>query len=147
MPNSALLVSSHNMKNKALLGLSVAGLLFSGYLSGVKFFSGTCAFNEGCPIFLGYPACYFGFAMFLTMTVLVVAGWFDQLSREVALRSTLIVSALGILFAGYFTFKELPKLFSDGLTAYMLGLPTCALGLIFYVIIFSLVVRLMRSPS
>ena len=31
--------------------------------------------------------------------------------------------------------EELPKLFSEGLGAYMLGLPTCALGFLFFVAI------------
>jgi hypothetical protein len=48
-----------------LLALASAGLLFSGYLSAVNLFSGTCAFNETCPYFLGYPACWYGFAMYL----------------------------------------------------------------------------------
>src|ERR1019366_10609833 len=47
--------------------LASAGLLFSGYLSAVNLFSHTCAFNESCPFFLGYPACFYGFAMYLVM--------------------------------------------------------------------------------
>ena len=56
---------------RLLLALSIAGLLFSGYLSSYRFFSDTCAFNEPCPYFLGYPACYYGFAMFLIMTLVL----------------------------------------------------------------------------
>jgi uncharacterized membrane protein len=135
------------MKNKILLGLTVAGLLFSGYLSGVKLFSGTCAFNEGCPLFFGLPACYFGFAMFLTLTALVVLCWFGKLTKEIMLQDLFVVSLCGILFAGYFTILELPLLFREGLAAYMLGLPTCALGFIFYVIIFVYTLRLLKTEA
>lgn len=132
------------MKNNALMWLSFAGLAFSGYLSGVKFFSGVCAFNEGCPFFLGYPACYFGFAMFLAMTLLTVSFAMGKLAEQKELLGVLLVSLLGILFAGYFTFRELPKLWNEGLGAYMLVLPTCALGLIFYVVMFTIAVRKLR---
>lgn len=123
------------MKKNALLVLTTMGLLFSGYLSGVKFFTETCAFKESCPYFLGYPACYYGFAMFLTMTILAVLLSSSRLPERKGLSYITMVASLGILFAGYFTFRELPKLFAEGLTAYVLGLPTCALGLIFYIII------------
>lgn len=121
--------------HKALLYLALAGFAFSGYLSGVKLFSGHCAFNEGCPFFLGYPACYFGFGMFTLISLFAGLLVFKKWDAQQNLNSLLFVAVLGILFAGYFTFRELPILFSEGLGAYLLGLPTCALGLIFYVII------------
>lgn len=124
-----------------LFGLGVAGLLFSGYLSGVKFFTETCAFGEGCPYFLGYPACYFGFAMFLAITIFAYLLLFSKIEKRKGLKSLLGVSLLGILFAGYFTLLELPLLFEKGLSAYVLGLPTCALGLIFYVLVFATATR------
>lgn len=122
-------------KNIVLLILSIAGVLFSGYLSGTKLFTGTCAFNESCPYFLGYPACYFGFVMFLTLLIfssLLVAG---KIENKKGLKGMGWVSFLGVLFAGYFTLEELPILLSQGLNAYMLGLPTCAMGLLFFIII------------
>jgi hypothetical protein len=124
------------MKNNILLGLVSAGLLFSGYLSGTKLLTDTCAFKEGCPYFLGYPACYFGFIMYLTMFALVLLAQKSAITQHAMLRGVLVVSALGILFAGYFTLGELPKLSSEGLSAYLLGLPTCAYGLIVYLAIF-----------
>ncbi len=122
---------------KSILILSLVGLLFAGYLSGVKFFSGTCALGEGCPFFLGYPACYFGFAMYLLLTLFSLILVFGK-DGSIAIRPIKLVSLLGILFAGYFTLGELPRLFEQGLSAYVLGLPTCALGLIFYITIFIL---------
>jgi hypothetical protein len=122
---------------KTILTLSIAGILFSGYLSGVKLFSQTCAFNETCPYFLGYPACYFGFIMFAVITL--VAAWrvFGKVNEKLALTALLTVSFMGILFAGYFTLGEIPLLLEQGFSSYVFGLPTCALGLIFYLLIFA----------
>jgi hypothetical protein len=124
-------------KNVVLLFiLSIGGILFSGYLSGVKLFTEGCAFNESCPYFLGYPACYYGFVMFLLLTIFSYMLFFGKSSLNKGSKKMMFVSFLGILFAGYFTFKELPVLFEKGLSEYVLGLPTCALGLLFYLIIF-----------
>lgn len=123
---------------KVILILAIAGVLFAGYLSAVKFFNNTCAFNESCPYFLGYPACYFGFAMFVVIVIYLMFDRWRLIEERTAEISVLTVSFLGIIFAGYFTVKELPALFTRGFGAYFLGLPTCALGLIFYAIIFIL---------
>lgn len=127
---------------RSLLALTAGGVLFSGYLSGVKFFTETCAFGESCPYFLGYPSCYYGFAMFIALLGFTALALMKKLDEHSASRWLLGVSALGIVFAGYFTVGELPLLFSDGLTAYMLGLPTCALGLIFYIAVFGIALRI-----
>jgi len=121
---------------KIILGMSIGGVLFAGYIISIKLFSQTCPFNETCPVFLGYPACYFGFVMYALLTfysTMLVLGK----NPEKSLNSIRLVSFFGILFAGYFTLSELPLLFQQGLKAYTLGLPTCAYGLIFYVLIFS----------
>lgn len=118
--------------------LGVAGMLFAGYMSMVKFLSDTCAFDKPCPYFLGFPACYYGFAMFAAIVFfLILDNWkiIEEKSAEIAV---LVVSGVGILFSGYFTLQELPKLFARGLGAYFFGLPTCTLGLIFYITIFIL---------
>ena len=132
---------------KIVLALGVAGLAFAGYLSGVKLFTKTCAFNEECPIFLGLPACYFGFAMFFTITLFALLRVLGKCEHAKANTVILVTSFLGMVFAGYYTFWELPKLFREGLAAYVLGLPTCALGLIFYVIIFFLSYKLRHRVS
>lgn len=130
---------------KLLLIASVAGLAFSGYISGVKLFTSTCAFSESCPYFLGYPTCYYGFALFLVLTIASYLLVFGRVSMTTSARLLQAASFLGILFAGYFTLKELPLLFSEGLGAYMLGLPTCALGLIFFVFIFAGSLRIRQT--
>lgn len=89
--------------NKILLTLSVAGLTFASYLSGIKLFTSTCAFGESCPYFLGYPACYYGFVLFLLLTAFSYSLSFGYFSRPIMVRAIRVTSALGILFAGYFT--------------------------------------------
>ena len=109
---------------KTVLFLGLAGVLFSGYLSAVKMFTTACALNESCPYFLGLPACYYGFVMFLIILFAAVLSFFKVISiRSLALANT-VVSFLGILFAGYFTLGELPTFFSSGISAFALGLPT-----------------------
>lgn len=122
--------------NRLLVVLSVGGFLFSGYLSAVKFLSNTCAFNE-CPYFLGYPACYFGFAMFSTLLVVSVVNLLNKTKSKLPLLVILIVSILGILFAGNFVVKEVvrSKSFVDFISN-PLGFPTCVYGLVFYILIF-----------
>lgn len=121
-----------------LFVLGIAGVLFSGYLSGVKLFTSTCAFGESCPYFWGYPACYFGFIMFLAIAIFSLLLLFSKIKKKTGLIALSGVSFVGILFAGNFTLDEIQILFDKGFSAYMLGLPTCALGLIFYVLVFSI---------
>lgn len=116
--------------------LGLAGLLFSGYLSAVKLFTSACAFNEPCQYFLGYPACWFGFGMFLVIFSFALFGLFKNSSEKIVSIIITTVSALGILFAGHFVIPEIGNLFAGIHKAYTLVLPTCAYGLIFYIIIF-----------
>jgi uncharacterized membrane protein len=127
--------------NKAILVIATLGLGFSGYLSSFKLFSDTCALGESCPYFLGLPACYYGFVMYLFLTLFAYLLVFKRVSDKTGLKVISAISFIGILFAGYFTLGELPKLFALGLKAYVLGLPTCALGLVFYIIIFILATK------
>lgn len=127
--------------HKALFLVALAGLAFSGYMSGVKFFSGACAFNEGCPYFMGYPACYFGFGLFTLITISAGLLYFGKWGAGKALTALIFVSGLGVLFAGYYTVGELSVLFEEGFGAYLLGLPTCAYGLVAYVAVLVLALR------
>lgn len=132
-------------KSALLLVFSLAGLVFAGYLSSKKLFTNTCAFNESCPYFLGYPACYYGFVMYLALAILGIFLVAGGVGKRKGAGWMMFVSFLGILFAGSFTLGELPILFKNGLSAYVLGLPTCALGLIFYIIIFCISIALYRK--
>ncbi len=134
-----------DIKTIWLFVLSFGGLLFAGYLSGLKFFNDTCAFNESCPYFLGYPACYYGFAMYLALTVYSYLLLTKRIEIRKGAEMTLLVSSLGIVFAGYFSFLELPTLIEKGINAYVLGLPTCALGLTFYLLIFTISLQIYKD--
>ncbi len=62
---------------QSILGLSLFGVLFSGYLSYEELFGGTAM---SCPApgapgtIFGYPACVYGFFMFLTVAILAAFG-------------------------------------------------------------------------
>jgi len=123
---------------KTVLFLGLAGVLFSGYLSAVKLFTTACALNESCPYFLGLPACYFGFVMFLTIFSAALLSASGAISIRAAALANTVVSFLGILFAGYFTIPEIGYMLSGSAPRYALGLPTCAYGLVFYTLVFIL---------
>ncbi len=135
----------HRKLEHAVFYIGIAGLLFSGYLSGTKLFTDTCAFGESCPYFFGFPACYIGFLMYLIITVFAGLHVFHKYDGQKANTIVLYTAILGVLFAGYYTLLELPLLFREGLSTYLLGLPTCALGLIFYLITVLLALRLRRD--
>lgn len=128
--------------------LALAGTLFAGYLSGVKIFTGTCAFNESCPYFLGYPTCWYGFGMFLAMTVIGGLGLAGRLAARKAASLNAWVAAAGTLFAGWFVVAEVVQWAAlPSATRYGLVLPTCVYGLVFYVIIFALSLRQARRTT
>jgi hypothetical protein len=115
--------------------VSLAGTLFSGYLGAVKLFSKTCAFGEACPLFLGLPACYFGFMLFFLLLVFSVRISLGAWNIRSLAKSLLVVSSVGVVFAGYFSLEEIPLLAHSGFSAYVFGLPTCMLGSIFFLAI------------
>lgn len=128
--------------------LTLGGVLFSGYLSGVRLISGICALNEPCPYFLGYPACYFGFAMYVIMFITSIAVFLKKVRSLQAVKIIFAISLLGILFAGYFVAQELLRSFTRGtFVLYGLGLPTCAYGLVFFIIIFSISLSTLLSQK
>lgn len=115
--------------------LTLAGFLFSGYLSAIKFFTNVCFVGETCPSFLGHPACWYGLGMF---TVLFVSS-LVLILRSSALYSVAkihsIIGGLGFLFSGYFAIPEI-ILVLQGKKSYIFGLPTCAYGFFFFTTIF-----------
>jgi hypothetical protein len=130
--------------------LTLAGTLFSGYLVGIKFFSATCAFGEECPFFLGYPACYFGFALFFGMFVSSAYALATKASTKWPVIVNMVIASLGVLFAGSFTVGEIASWFTAGFHAFgLLGLSTCAYGLVFFVIILvvSMLVRFQTNGT
>ncbi len=124
---------------QTILILSIAGFLFSGYLTAVKLFSGSCPLTDGCTYFLGFPSCLWGFLMFGTILVSAFlymrAGKSEERKKYHSIFQT--VSGIGILFAGYYAFNEIffPSCLIQPCT-YTLILPSCAYGLVMYALIF-----------
>lgn len=119
-----------------ILGFSLAGFFFSGYLTAVKLFSGVCAFNESCPIVFGYPACWYGFALYVILLSIAVSAARRGISFEKGIAALAGVSFVGIVFAGYLTMTELPTFLARGFASYTFGVPTCFMGLVFFMLIF-----------
>lgn len=60
-----------------ILGIGVMGVVFSGVLSYHELFgatAGKCPAPGAPGTVLGYPACIYGFFMYLAVTVIAVAG-------------------------------------------------------------------------
>lgn len=133
---------------KTAFALALGGTLFAGYLSAIKLLTGACAFNESCPYFLGYPTCWYGFGMFLAMTVVSVVGLAGRLPATKAAKANFWIALAGTLFAGYFVVDEITRwLMVPSGMRYGLVLPTCVYGLVFYVIILVLSVRAWRMKA
>ncbi len=128
---------------KILLGLSVAGLLFSGYVSALKLFSHTCAFGSSCPYFLGYPACYFGFVLFLVLTFFAVEILRE---RDEYIAWEFRIGLLALAYALYILYLEWP-LWKAGIAGSLFGLPTCVWGFLFFAGITSIAYLLGRKDS
>ncbi len=121
--------------HRTILFLGVAGTLFSGYLAGTKLLSGSCALNQPCPYFLGYPACYYGFALFFVLTFVAFFLVRRTLRARTALTVILFVALVGVVFAGYFTLQELPTMLREGIGAYVASIPTCAMGFVVFILV------------
>jgi len=119
---------------KITVGLTAGGTLFSGYLSAVRLLTGSCAFNESCPFFLGYPACWYGFGMFAAMLGVSIAALSGHLNAEPAAKTIGGISFLGTIFAGHFVWAEVSPWLARSAN-YPLVLPTCVYGLTFYLAI------------
>ena len=56
-----------------VMWLSIAGMLFSGYLSFTELTANTCAIG-GCSALAGIPTCVYGFAMYLAIFIICIIG-------------------------------------------------------------------------
>lgn len=130
---------------KTAFGLSLGGTLFAGYLSFYKYFLGSCAFNEPCPTFIGYPSCWFGFGLFAILLMNALVGLLKEDARPRLLRPILATAVAGTLFAGWFTLQEILAWLSGAGIRYALGLPTCAYGLVFFLALAVLTARQLKS--
>lgn len=58
---------------KTILVISIAGMLFSGYLSYGELFGDSCPVG-GCSALAGVPTCVYGFVMYFIVFVIGVLG-------------------------------------------------------------------------
>jgi uncharacterized membrane protein len=59
---------------KALFGVSIAGALFSGYLSYTEIFQQVCALGTCSATVLSVPSCVYGFVMYIVGLVISAIG-------------------------------------------------------------------------
>ncbi len=120
---------------KTILGLSVAGTLFAGYLSFFKLLTGNCALNEPCPFFLGHPACWYGLALFVILTIQSIIAL--TLRFPTCRYGIPVVSLTGVIFSGSFIYGDVMTWLASG-QSYALILPSCVYGFIVFIMIFVL---------
>jgi len=63
---------------KIILIISIAGMLFSGYLSYTEIFAGFCGSQKlgmgSCTNVFQIPACVYGFVMYLIVFIITILG-------------------------------------------------------------------------
>ena len=72
---------STKLSIKIIFAIALFGLIFSGVLSYQELFAGSIATcpSIGAPgTVLGYPACVYGFFMYLLIVIIASAGLFDK---------------------------------------------------------------------
>ncbi|MDP2925845.1 MAG: hypothetical protein Q8N99_05730 [Nanoarchaeota archaeon] len=59
---------------KIIVWISIAGILFSGYLSYFELFVKVCPLGSGCQNLFGLPVCVYGLIMYLLVFVIAIFG-------------------------------------------------------------------------
>jgi len=60
---------------KTIFGISLAGVLFSGYLSYVEIFQQVCGLGGACSTeIFTLPSCVYGFVVFLAIFIVSIIG-------------------------------------------------------------------------
>ena len=119
-----------------LLALIVFGIGFSGYLTASVLLSSTCPLNGGCTLVLGYPSCMYGLTMYTIMLIILLLAWPGKIAFSTGRKLILIVSVIGMLFAGSLLIEE-----------YVGNRPftICAVGFVMYVLILVVSQRLWKE--
>ncbi len=126
--------------------LSLGGVVFAGYLTVTKLMTNVCPFQEPCPYFLGYPACWYGLGIFSLLLAISFIGLVGKREETWLIFFIRAGAGVGVLFAGSFVIREMINAIRFGLPDYRLFLPTCAYGLLVYILIFVLAHRTL-TPS
>ena len=110
-----------------LVFVMLFGMGFSGYLSAGVLLANSCPLNGGCTRVFGYPSCLYGFTMYTIMLIIVLLTWTGKLAYATGRKLVLLVSAIGMMFAGTLLIEE----FSNNSP-----LTICAAGLAMFTLIF-----------
>lgn len=62
---------------KIITGISILGMLFSGYLSYGELARQTCSLG-GCSNIVGVPVCILGFLIYLITFIIAISGLFSK---------------------------------------------------------------------
>jgi hypothetical protein len=126
-----------NKRNMLLTAmyLSIAGVLFAGYLTLNKLVRNVCSFGETCPFLWGYPACLYGLILFLILFLTILTLLLKD-DDTLASHIFLYVSILGVLYSGYFAYKDVFFPVCGNNCVYQMGLPTCVYGFVVFVAVF-----------
>ena len=122
-----------------LLILSLAGLLFSGFLSYQKLTSNVCTLSSSCAYILGVPSCYYGFAGFLLLSLLSAALYLGIGPERTHIKILRGLSAVFFLFAVAVGIIELP------MGPHALLVPTCFYGAVLYAFSFLIATSIERG--
>lgn len=129
---------------KWILYLSIAGVLFAGYLTVSKMLAGVCAFGESCPFLWNHPVCIYGLILFFTVMISTIALLLHP-ADKLAKNLLFYTSILGVLFSGYYAFQEIFNPICGNVCVYKLGLPTCVYGFVVFVAVFVCVILARRK--
>lgn len=119
-------MASFTRTSALLLIVIVFGMGFSGYLTTSIILSSTCPLNGGCALVFGYPSCMYGFTMYTILLVILLLTWPGKIAFSTGRKLILIVSVIGMLFAGSLLVEEY---------AGNRPLTICAIGFVMYLLI------------
>lgn len=126
--------------------LSIAGILFAGYLTINKLVLGVCSFGESCPFLMGYPVCIYGLIIFTTIFI-TTSSLILTKNDAIANRAFLYASTLGVVFSGYYALQEVFNPICGNNCVYQMGLPTCVYGFIVFVAVFVCMMHYRKKQS
>ena len=125
---------------KIILYLSIAGVLFAGYLTISKMITGVCSFGESCPFLWNHPVCIYGLMIFFTImlsTITLLLHPMDKLAKN----SLFYMSILGVLFSGFYSYQEIFNPICGKFCHYQLIIPTCIYGFVVFVAVLVCVIK------